>query len=282
MASLVSRLDITAEGLAGAAALHFRRPVRYVCSLTESMWITPKRHPFKMKLKLGAKRDGKLTTYVIDFTLDNGAYTSVGRAIVNRSLFMLSGSYNIPAVEALGKLVYTNGAWGGAARGAGPPQVNFALESAMELMARRLEMDPLEFRLINSLRPGESISTGQVIEEWPYPGCLEALKPLYEQARREAATFKHGRYRRGVGIAGGSFGIGRGGADRSNVAVELMPDGGITVCGSISDPGEGNDAMLTQIAAHLMGVPPDKIRLVTRDTDSTPTPAQPQGAGSRT
>lgn len=272
------KLDITAEGLAALAALHFRRPVRYVCTLTESMWITTKRHPFTMKVKLGANRDGKLTAYAIDFTVDNGAYMSVGKAIVNRALFMLSGSYNIPAVEASGRLVYTNDAWGGAARGAGPPQVNFALESAMELMAHRFAIDPLEFRLINSLRPGESISTGQVIEEWPYPGCLEALKPRYEQARLQSATFKQGRFRRGVGIAGGSFGIGRGGADRSNVAVELMPDGGLTVYGSISDPGEGNDAMLTQIAAHLMNVPPQKIRLVTRDTDSTPDSSTASGS----
>ncbi|MEW6352159.1 MAG: molybdopterin cofactor-binding domain-containing protein, partial [Thermodesulfobacteriota bacterium] len=190
------KTDITAEGLAAAAALHFKRPVRYVCSLTESMWITTKRHPFRMTVKLGAGRDGKLTAYSIDFTLDNGAYTSIGKTIILRALYMLSGSYNIPAVEALGRLVYTNKAWGGAARGAGPPQVNFALESAMELMAHRLRTDPLEFRLINSLRPGESISTGQVIEEWPYPGCLEALKPLYEQAREEAAKFKEGRHRR--------------------------------------------------------------------------------------
>jgi aldehyde oxidoreductase len=89
---------------------------------------------------------------------------------------------------------------------------------------------------------------------------------------------KQGRYRRGVGIAGGSFGIGRGGADRSNVAVELMPDGGLTVYGSISDPGEGNDAMLTQIAAHLMDVPPAKIRLVTRDTDRTPDSSTASGS----
>ncbi len=272
------KLDITAEGLAAAAALHFKRPVRYVCTLTESMWITTKRHPFKMKVKLGANRDGRLTGYKIDFTLDNGAYMSVGKAIVNRCLFMLSGSYNIPAVEAHGQLVYTNGAWGGAARGAGPPQVNYALESAMELMAQRLGMDSLEFRLINSLQPGESISTGQVIEEWPYPGCLEALRPHYHRARQEAAASKNVRYRRGVGIAGGSFGIGRGGADRSNVAVELMPDGGLTVYGSISDPGEGNDAMLTQIAAHLMNIPPSKVNLVTRNTDQTPDASTASGS----
>ncbi|AFM23446.1 molybdopterin-dependent oxidoreductase [Desulfomonile tiedjei] len=272
------KLDITAEALAAAAALHFKRPVRYVCTLTESMWITTKRHPFKMKVRLGANRDGRLTGYKIDFTLDNGAYMSVGKAIVNRCLFMLSGSYNIPAVEAHGQLVYTNGAWGGAARGAGPPQVNYALESAMELMAQRLGMDSLEFRLLNSLQPGESISTGQVIEEWPYPGCLEALRPHYHRARDEAAASKNSRYRRGVGIAGGSFGIGRGGADRSNVAVELMPDGGLTVYGSISDPGEGNDAMLTQIAAHLMNIPPSKVHLVTRNTDQTPDASTASGS----
>ncbi len=272
------KVDITAEGLAAAAALHFKRPVRYVCSLTESMWITTKRHPFKMKVKLGANRDGKLTGYDIDFTVENGAYMSIGKAIVNRSLFMLSGSYNIPAVHAQARLVFTNNAWGGAARGAGPPQVNFALESAMELMAERLKMDPLEFRLLNSLRPGESISTGQVLYEWPYPGCLEALKPIYEKAVKDAAELKQGRYRRGVGIAGGSFGVGKGGADRSNVAVELMPDGGLSVYGSIADPGEGNDAMLTQIAAHLMDIPPEKIRLIIRDTDRTPDSSSASGS----
>jgi aldehyde oxidoreductase len=272
------KIDITAEALAGAAALHFKRPVRYVCSLTESMWITTKRHPFSMKVKLGADSDGKLTAYTIDFMVDNGAYLSVGKTIVHRSLYMLSGSYDIPNVDAMARLVYTNQAWGGAARGAGPPQVNFALESAMEMMAQRLGMDPLEFRLINSVLPGGTISTGQVVEEWPYPGCLEALKPRYEKARREAAEFRNGKLRRGVGIAGGSFGIGKGAGDRAMVAVELMPDGGLTVYGSVSDPGEGNDAMLTQVASHLMDIPPDKIRLVTRDTDTTPDVSSASGS----
>ena len=115
-------MDLTAEGLAAAGALHVRRPVRYICSLTESMWITTKRHPFDMKVQLGADLKGKLTGYSINFTVNNGAYMSAGQAIINRALYMLSGSYNIPHVEALGSLVYTNDAWGGAARGAGPPR----------------------------------------------------------------------------------------------------------------------------------------------------------------
>ncbi|MEJ2719130.1 MAG: molybdopterin-dependent oxidoreductase, partial [Deltaproteobacteria bacterium] len=255
-----------------------RRPVRYVCSLTESMWITTKRHPFFMKLRLGANRDGKLTGYDIDVTVENGAYVSAGTSVVNRAMYMLSGSYNIPHVRAMARLVYTNNAWGGAARGAGPPQVNYALESAMELLAAKLGMDPLEFRLINSLKPGESISTGQVVEEWPYPGCLEAIRDRYHAARQDADRSKDGRFRRGVGLAGGSFGIGRGGPDRSTVAVELMPDGGLTVYGSVADPGEGNDAMLTQVASHLMGIDPHMIRLVTRDTDRTPDSSSASGS----
>ncbi|MBI5249999.1 MAG: molybdopterin-dependent oxidoreductase [Desulfomonile tiedjei] len=272
------KMDITAEGLAAAAALHVRRPVRYVCSLEESMWITTKRHPFDMKVQLGADRDGKLTGYSIDFTVENGAYVSAGKSVINRALYMLSGSYYIPHINAVGNLVYTNNAWGGAARGAGPPQVNFALESAMELLAARLDLDPLELRLMNSVKPGQSISTGQVVDEWPYPGCLEAIREHYERAGIECAAFQDSRLKRGVGLAGGSFGIGRGGPDRSQVAVELMPDDGLTIYGSVADPGEGNDAMLTQIASHLTGIGVQKIRLITRDTDSTPDSSSASGS----
>ncbi|MDR3553646.1 MAG: molybdopterin-dependent oxidoreductase [Syntrophobacteraceae bacterium] len=272
------KADITAEGLAGAAALHVKRPVRYVCSLTESMWITTKRHPFDMKVRLGADASGKLTGYEIDFTVDNGAYVSVGKSIVNRALYMLSGSYDIPNVEARARLVYTNNPPGGAARGAGPPQVNFALESAMEILAARLGFDPLEFRIMNSLEPGQSISTGQVVDEWPYRGCLEEMRPHYERAKQDCAAASNGRLRRGVGLAGGSFGIGKGGPDRSQVAVELLPDGGLAVYGSVSDPGEGNDAMLTQIASHLTGIPAAKIRLFTRDTGNTPDSSSASGS----
>jgi aldehyde oxidoreductase len=273
------KLDITTEGLAGAAALHFKRPVRYVCSLTEAMWITSKRHPLAAHLRLGADGSGRLTGFEVEYFLENGAYTSWGNAIVLRILQMLSGAYNIPHVKALGQLVYTNNAWGGAARGAGPPQINFALESAMDMLARRAGQDPLEFRLANSLQPGETTSSGQAVEEWAIPGCIEALRPRYERARAESAAFQPGRLRRGVGVACGSFGIGKAGpGDKSTVAVELDDDGGLTVFASAADPGEGNDAMLTQIAAHLMSLPPDKIRLVTRDTDRTPDSSSASGS----
>jgi aldehyde oxidoreductase len=259
---------ITSEGIAGAAALHFRRAVRYIPSLHESMLLTSKRHPFTMKVKLGADKDGKLTAYVNDFVVNNGVYQIIGIIVVNRALLMLSGSYHIPNIHTLARLVYTNNAAGGAARGAGPPQVSFALESAMDMLADKLGIDPLEFRRMNSLERGQSVSTGAVMEQWPFPALCDVMRPHYDRAKKEAAAFRDGPVKRGVGLACHAFGIAEPG-DAAVAAVELDPDDGITIYAAAADPGEGNDSMLTQIAAHLLDLPMEKIRLVTRTTDQT-------------
>jgi len=203
------KLDITSEGLAAGAALHFKRPVRYIPSLMESLWLTSKRHAFDMKVRIGADAQGKLTAYAIDFTVNNGAYHSNGNVIVNRALWMLSGSYYIPAIKAMGRLVYTNSIFGSSARGAGPPQANYALESAIDMLAEKMKIDPLEFRLINSLEPGQPKSTGRIVEQWPFPGLVEAVRPHYERARKEAAGWnrKNNVIKRGAGLGTGAFGI---------------------------------------------------------------------------
>jgi len=262
------KASITSEAIAGAAALHFKRPVRYIPSLHEAMLLTPKRHPFSMKVKLGADRDGKLTAYANDFIVNNGVYQHIGIVVIIRALQMLSGSYNIPNIDVLAQLVYTNNAAGGAARGAGPPQVAFALESAMDMLAHKLDMDPLEFRRMNSLKPGQSVSTGAVVEQWPFPELCDAFRPHYERAKEEAASFKDGPVKRGVGIAATAFGIASPG-DSAVAEVQLDPDDGITIYAAAADPGEGNDSMLTQIAAGLLDLPMKKVRLVTRNTDQT-------------
>ncbi|MBP7737681.1 MAG: molybdopterin-dependent oxidoreductase [Spirochaetes bacterium] len=263
------KMDLTTEPIAAAAAVHFRRPVRYVATLEESLMMTPKRHPYSMDVKLGADANGKITAYDIDFTVDNGAHTSVGLVIMDRSIEMLSGCYDLPNVKAAGRLVYTNDAWGGAARGAGPPQVNFALESAIDMMAAKMKIDPWEFRMKNAVKPGGCTSSGQVVDQWEYNGCLERMKPLYEKACKEAKAHTTGDILRGVGLAGSSFGVGSAG-DVSCMAVELDPDDGLTVYGAVAEPGEGNDAMLTQIASHCMDIPMNKIRLSTRDSEIAP------------
>jgi aldehyde oxidoreductase len=256
------------EAIAGAGALHWKKAVRYVPTLTESMLTTTKRHPFDMKAKLGCDKDGKLTAFDIDFVVDNGAYMNIGIYVCFRSLWMLSGSYNIPNVNALARLVYTNNPAGGAARGAGPPQVAFALESSIDLLADKAGIDRLEFRKLNSLQPGQSVSTGHVYDEWPFPELCDAIKDKYEEALKAADAYKGGTIRRGVGLGVHSFGIASPG-DGGLVAVELDADDGITIYCAVADPGEGNDSMLAQIGAHCANLPLNMVRLVTRDTDHT-------------
>ncbi|MBI5592852.1 MAG: molybdopterin-dependent oxidoreductase [Deltaproteobacteria bacterium] len=278
------KIDVISEGIAGAAALHFKRPVRYIPSLAESMLMSSKRHAFKMNVRLGADSQGKLTAYCNDYIVDKGAYYSIGHVVVHRSLLMLSGSYHIPSIGARARLVYTNNPWGSAARGAGPPQVNFALECAMDMLADKIGMDPFEFRLLNSLQPGQSKSTGRIVQEWCFPELMEAMRPHYERAVKEAKAHGQGqnrgqnRIRRGVGLGAGAFGIG-GPGDISVAAVELDVDGGISIYAAAADPGEGNDSMLSQLTAEFMGIPLDKVRLYTRDTDNTA--ASGPAAGSR-
>ena len=272
------KIDVISEGIAGAAAIHFKQAVRYVPSIAESMVMTSKRHAFQLDVKLGADKDGMLTGYCNDFVVDNGAYYSIGHVVCHRSLLMLSGSYNIPNVNARARLVYTNNPWCSAARGAGPPQANFALECAMEMLADKLGMDPFSFRLKNSLQAGQSKSTGRVVDLWPFPEVMEAIRPTYEKAVKEAESYKAGKIRRGVGIATGAFGIG-GPGDVSVASVELDDTGTIHVYAAAADPGEGNDSMLTQLAAEFMKVPMDQVCVHTRDTDNTA--ASGPAAGSR-
>jgi aldehyde oxidoreductase len=266
------KASVTTEAVTAAAALHFGRSVRYVPSLKESILITSKRHPYHAKLKLAADAKGRLTALCYDFTINKGAYTISGPAVsMDRSLLMLQGSYHIPNIRALGRVVYTNNAPGGSARGAGPPETIFALESAVDMLAEKLGIDPLDFRRLNSLRPGQSKATGMIVDEWPFPELCGAIKPHYLRAKKEAAVFNlkgGGRLKRGVGLAASSFGIGYPG-DKARLYIELDQDDGVTIYAAVADPGEGNDSLLTQIAAHRLGLPLEKVRLYCRDTDKT-------------
>ena len=263
------KVEVITEGIAGAAALHFNRAVRYVPSLAESMLATSKRHPMEIGTRLAADADGRLTAMAMDITVDNGAYMSLGRVILNRALHMLTSSYLVPNLAVTSRLVYTNNPWGSAARGAGPPQTHYALECAVDMLAEKMGIDPLEFRRRNSLRPGEAKATGHVVTEWPFPALCDAIQPRYEAARRDAAAAgSEGPVRRGIGLGAAAFGIAMPG-DKSIGFVELDPDDGVTVYMAAGDPGEGNDSMISQLVASVLDLRLDKVRLRTRSTADT-------------
>ena len=268
--------------MAAAAAMHWKRPIRYIPTLAESFLITSKRHPFSMKAKLAADSKGNITAYFNDFVMNKGAYFLLGPIMPGRALHMLNGAYNIPNVKANVKLVYTNNGSGGAARGAGPPQVMFALESMVDILAQKLNMDPLEFRKKNVLKvgQGQTRSTGAPIDQTDMFELMDDIKPHYERAKKGAAAFNKqgGKIKRGVGIACMSFGIAEAG-DRADNAIEINPDDTVTCYAAIADPGEGNDSMLTQLVGQVLELPLDKIKLYTRDTAKTV--AAGPSAGSR-
>ncbi len=262
---------ITSEALAAAAAIHFKRPVRYIPTLEESILICNKRHSYHIKTKLCCDAEGNLTALFCDWLMNKGAYTLNGPVLLGRSIMMLSGSYNIPNLEVMGKSVYTNNAYTGSARGAGPPQTTFATEVAVDMLAEKMGIDPLEFRRRNSLKPGQTKSTGMVAKEWSFIEVCDAIKPAYDKAKKAAEEFNaksQGPVKRGVGIAAHSFGVG-GAGDSAKMSIEIDPDNGVTIYAAVADPGEGNDSMLAQIAAHQLGLPLNKVRLYTRDTDKT-------------
>ncbi len=276
------KATMTSEAITAAAALHFRRPVRCIPTLEESLWLSAKRHPFSLNVKLGADKEGHLTAFVNEYTVNKGAYFLLGFVVPTRPLLMMSSCYHIPNCRANARLVYTNNSSGGAARGAGPPQAAFAMESAMDMLAEKLGMDALEFRKINSLKVGQTKATGYKVTQWPFPELCDVMRPHFDRAKKDAAEFnkKNSTIKRGVGIASFSFGIGETG-DRASVSVELTPDNGLVIYGAIADPGEGNDSMLTQIASHLLDIPMEKIKLYTRDTEKT-VPMGPAAASRMT
>ena len=149
----------------------------------------------------------------------------------------------------------------------------------MNLLADEMGIDPLEFRLRNSLRPGVgTTATGADVSQWPFPEVVEALRPHYQRALAEAAEHKNGVIRRGVGLGAAGFGIG-GPRSQAAAAVELDADGGVTLYTGVADPGEGNDSMLSQLVAEVLELSLSKVRLVTRNSDLTP--AAGVAAGSR-
>ena len=103
------------------------------------------------------------------------------------------------------------------------------------MLAEKMAIDPLDFRLKNSLRPGQIAATGMKVEQWPVPELCEAMRSHYERACREAREHQDGVIKRGVGLAAGGFGIGDPG-DEAQVALELDPDGGVTLYAGVADP----------------------------------------------
>ena len=279
------KLDVSIQPLLAVAAWKMKRPVRIVYTRPESMLSTTKRHPARIRARLGCDRGGLLTA--VDFAGDfnTGAYASWGSTVANRVPVHASGPYVVANVRALTRAVYTNNAIAGAFRGFGVPQACIATEALMDDLAEQCGIDRLEFRLRNVLRAGQETATGQkLVASVGMAQCLEVLKPAWANALAAVAAFNarasHAahlatnqgkqRLRRGVGIACMWYGIGNTViANPSTMTIGLRRNGRFMLYNGAQEIGQGSYTVMAQIAADALGVPVRLIDQIHGDTDQT-------------
>jgi CO/xanthine dehydrogenase Mo-binding subunit len=262
--------------MAGAlAAYHVRRPVRLTYSRRESFDASPKRHPYNMEYRVGARTDGKLTGLSLRIVANTGGYDADGFFIPYYALVAGGGPYEWQAVDACAQAVYTNAPKAGQMRGFGTPQSTFALECTLDELAAGLGIDPLELRLRNAIGDETTTFLGYPpAETMGYRQCLEAIRPHYKDAlaRTKAWNETHAAEprRRGVGLAGMWYRFGKRGPISSEAHAELDLDGKIALYFAAPDYGQGTTTIMAQLAAEALGLPQDQLRLVNADTAFTP------------
>lgn len=183
------KLDISVQIILALLAAKTKRPVRFVYTREESLIATTKRHPCILRYKTAADESGRLLAVEATIIGDTGAYASYGPATLTRSAVHATGPYEVPHVKIDAYTVYTNNPTAGAMRGFGVPQVAFAHEQQMDLVALQAGISPFEVRRINALQNGSATATGQILQG--SVGLLETLA----RSREKAEEFLESRLR---------------------------------------------------------------------------------------
>jgi CO/xanthine dehydrogenase Mo-binding subunit len=279
------REDMHIQHLSALCAYLIRRPVKMVFERAEVMTRTGKRHPWYVKYKTGATKDGKLTAVEIEIVSDAGAYASTSGSVLKAGTSLAAGPYMVPNAKVDAYTVYTNNAVTTAMRGFGATQAAFISEMQMNKLADALDMDPVGLRKKNLLRDGSVGLTGH--EMPPGVGIGEALTQAalaagwkekdgqWSRPELGPAQVPHKRLGIGVSCALKNVGYGFGSDDKSTVGVQLTLDESgqisrVTVQTAACDVGMGVQTVLAQIAAEALGVDYHRVRVSMADTASTP------------
>ncbi len=223
---------------------------------------------------MAATREGDLLAMDFEADFNTGAYASWGPTVANRVPVHASGPYVVPHYRAVTRAVLTHCVPAGAFRGFGVPQTVIAQEQMLDMLAEKIGIDPLDFRIRNALTDDTPTVTGQVMGDGVgIRQCLEALKPHWLKAREQAKAFNSGatHIRRGAGVAGMFYGCGNTSLPNpSTIRFGLKPDGRLSLHQGAVDIGQGSNTVITQIAADAAGLPLPLIDLISPDTDLTP------------
>lgn len=266
------KCDVNLQIFLGLGALHTRRPVKMIWSRAESLRVHPKRHAFDMRYRIGATREGKLVGIDLEITGDTGAYASWGQIALQSVASFVCGAYVVPNARVSLTGIYTNNPPAGAWRGFGVPQAHVALESQMDRLARQLSLDPFEFRALNALEPGSPTYLGNIVRD--SVGFTSTLARAKETLAEVLPTIEkpRGRHKIGVGVACGfkSVGFPLNMADSAGARLEVEASGRVLLRVGTSDLGQGSDTTMAQIAAQVLDLPLDRIKMMQLDTSLTP------------
>jgi CO/xanthine dehydrogenase Mo-binding subunit len=256
-----SKLYPQIEPLAALLARKAGRPVRLVTPLEDEMIAGLPRHPCKLKLKTGVKRDGTLVARQATMILDTGAYAGSGPELASVGSLMLAGPYRTPHLKVDAYAVHTNKTNFGAYRGPSGPQAVFALESHLDIVAEKLDMDALEFRLKNVVEDGDEAGNGQILEG---VGMREALEKAAAAIEWDQPTSPN----RGKGLACGWWTTT---GQASGSLVKLDVDGKVVVTVGTQEIGTGAImGGVPQVVAEVMGLPLEDVGVRVADTATGP------------
>lgn len=259
----------TLEGIAIPLAMQTNgRPVKLTYSREEVFINSFVRQGLFAKIKTGVNREGKILAEKIEFIWDGGAYTEYGVNIAKSAGYASVGPYDVPNIWADSYCVYTNTPVGGPYRGFGMSEIHFAIEQNLDVIAEKLGMSGVEIRKINGLKIGGHTATDEELDVCGFIDCIKQVEEdikLHEK-NRPSAPHKV----RGKGIAGGFKAPSMPNNVASSAIIKLNEDGTAHLLTSAQDIGQGSDTTLTQIAAEILSIKPEKITIKTGDTDHTP------------
>ncbi|OGR13565.1 MAG: aldehyde oxidase [Desulfobacula sp. GWF2_41_7] len=249
------------------------KPAKMVFDRSETFIASTSRHEMKIRVRIGADKDGHILAIHMDTLSNTGAYGEHGSTTVGLSGHKAMSLYNrAKAVQFTYKVVYTNTMSAGAYRGYGATQGTFALESAVNELSDLLSMDPLQLRLKNILKSGDTVAAyyGETINSCTLPACIQKGREMIGWDRKFPFRKISPTRVRAVGAAIAMQGSGIPDIDRASARVEVQEGGFYTLMIGAADMGTGCDTILAQMAAESLGCDMDKIVVSSVDTDASP------------
>ncbi len=254
------------------------KPVKMILDRRDDMSTTTKRHPAKLTYKAAIDENNKVVAIKADIRLNAGAYEGLSRVVLQRSIIVACGVYNIPNVEVYGAAMRTNTVNNGAFRGFGAPQSVFAVETLMNHIARQLSVDELDFKMRHFVKQGDSTSTGGKFHH--HVSLNELVEKAcelseYRSKHKEYSMEQSGRYRRGIGMSIFLHGCGFTGAAekdfiKAKLKLEKYEDGTVEILASNTDIGQGLKTTFSKVAAKELDIPLDKVIVKNPDTFRVP------------